>query len=115
MVNYRLAKVEDASQIDALCKRENLASPCSGTVYVAEDNGKIVGFISFAPVHLVDCLVGDSALVANVLYEKMASVLETVGAKRVMMISQNGNIEDLATQKGFHKTNEAVNIFEKEG
>lgn len=115
MVNYRLAKVEDATQIDALCKREGLATPCSGTIYVAEDNGKVVGFISFAPVHLVDCFVSDSAIASNVLYEKMASVLEAVGAKRIVMVSQSIDAEDFAEKKGFHKTNEAVNIFEKEG
>lgn len=110
---YRLAKIEDVEQIDALCKRENLALPQDGTTYVADDNGKIIGFISFTPIHFVNCFVSDSAIASNVLYEKMSSVLEAVGAKRVMMIAQNSNIEDLALTKEFVFTNEVVNVMEK--
>ncbi len=54
MVNYRLAKIEDVEQIDALCKRENIATPFDGTTIVAEDDGKILGFINASQIAFVN-------------------------------------------------------------
>jgi hypothetical protein len=112
-VNYRLAKIEDVPQIDELCKRDNLATPCDGTTYVAEYEGKIIGFVNFAPVTLINCFVSDSSLAFNILYEKMASVLETLGANRIVMFTKKKDVEELAMKKGFVFTNTNVNTMEK--
>jgi hypothetical protein len=113
-MEYRLAKVEDVEQIDALCKRENIATPPDGTAYVAVDDGKIVGFVSFSLVNLVNGFVSDSSLASTVLYEKMISALETLGAKRVVMFPKNEQVESLAIKKGFKFTNRNINSLEKE-
>lgn len=112
-MNYRLAKIEDVEQIDSLCKRENIASPFDGTTIVAEDYDKIVGFINFSQIAFVNGFVSDNSLSSNVLYEKMATVLEMLGTKRVMIFPKNEEIEKLADRKGFKVTNKSVNTMEK--
>ena len=110
---YRLAKIEDVEQIDALCKRESIAIPIGGTTIVAENDGKIVGFVNFEPITLVCGFVSDNPLSFNVLYEKMETAIEIFGAKRVMLFPKNKGVEGLANKKGFKVTNRGMDIMEK--
>jgi len=62
MMTYRLAKEQDVPQIRELCEREKFLFPNLQLCFVAENEGKIVGFVNMALEPMIDVLISDNPI-----------------------------------------------------
>src|SRR3990167_4575914 len=99
-MKYRLGRTDDIPQIEELCKKQNLPTPTLQLCFVADDEGKIVGFISLSIEAVIDCLISENPVSAVRLMDMMMGAC--TGHKRVICQTKRENVVESAKRYGFH-------------
>ena len=108
---YRRAQERDIEQITELCKREGLQSPNLQVCFVAENEGKIVGFINMALEPEIDVVVADNQIAAVRLIDMMMGACSI--HRRVVCHTEKESVVKLMERFGFRNLG-STNVLIKE-
>lgn len=112
-MTYRLAKTEDIPQINALCEKHGLDHPAFGMCFVAEDEGKVVGYCNALAVSLVDA-ASDNPLAVRPLFDMVQGGLTASGVKFMGAITRQPRIETILCKLGMKKVKDPEVLYMKE-
>ena len=104
-MNYRVAKVEDTAQILALCSEHKIEPP-SGKIFVAEQEGRIIGICAAKMQAIIEPLISENPAASAKLVSMAEGLLIGTGNKSVMVLTDK--YENLFTKYGFIKLDKTV-------
>lgn len=110
-MNYRRAVEADVEQIKSLCDKEGLRYPNFQVCFVAENDGKVVGFVNMALEPEIDVVIADNQISAVRLIDMMMGACSI--HKRVICHTKKESVAKLAEKFGFSNIG-SMNVLIKE-
>lgn len=112
-MRYRLATPADIEAINKLCENKGLERPTLGYCMVAEDGGKIIGYVNAMVVPMIDT-VCENPIASKSLHDKFSGYLIGLGFNSEWMFTRKPEVESVAKKYGFIQLREGVNLYAKE-
>lgn len=112
-MNYRLYEARDKQQVEKLCKKHNIDLPVDSVIYVAENEGNVVGIAGIMVEGWIEPLISENPVSSVKLYERTIKELKLLGFRRVRIICDQ-KFEKLYNKVGFKKIGTGKILMEKE-
>ena len=113
-MNYRPAIKSDIDKIDILCAKENIATPKKGLCFVAEEDGKIIGFINAEARMIIEPMICHDPRVTNVLFNAMQCHLAANGVEEVYLTPHTDKLATEGEKVGFTIIDKGMFLLKKE-
>jgi len=112
-MNYRIYERQDQQQVEALCRKYHIALPFDSVVYVAEQDGKIIGIAGIMVEGWIEPLISENPVASVKLYKRTIKELELLGFNKVKIMC-DPKYEKLYNKVGFKRIGIDKILMEKE-